>query len=106
MFVLRALGVAAIAALALGVVSATAADTVSAPSQCVKAKRKVAKEEKWTTAGEATLERNRKARDVCTTRAVCERYDARLHALEMRKARHDSLLAKSRSEAASACGAG
>jgi hypothetical protein len=95
---------------ALGALLAAAlagAPALAAPSsQCVKAQRKVAKEERWTVSAEATLERDRKGRAACATAQVCKSYDQRIRTMETRKMRHDARLARFRGEAAKACGTG
>ncbi len=103
MFVHRALCAAALAAMALAGSTAWAADK-SPP--CMKAQRKVAKEENWQVRGEAMMERDRRGRETCATRAVCARYDSRIVEMEKRKLYHDSRLAKYRADAATACSAG
>lgn len=85
---------------------ASAADKPAAKSrQCVKAERRVANEQRWEARADATIERDRKAREACATKAICARYDARIKAMETRKTRHGARLAKFRTEAAKACGA-
>lgn len=101
-FVQRVPWLAALAAIALAG-PATAAD---ASRQCVKAQRKVAKEESWAVRSEATVARDRKAREGCGTDAVCARYDARLHEMDKRRLRHDARLARFRADAAKACASG
>ena len=94
------------AAFALTAPAQGAADTKAAESvQCQKAKRKIVKEEKWEAKGEATIERDRKARASCATDPVCARYDARIKSMETRKAHHDARLARFKADAAKACGA-
>jgi len=105
MSVHRMLCAAAFVALAFASAGAPAADKPAAKSrQCEKAERKVANEEKWEANAGATIERDRKARETCATKEVCERYDARIKAMETRKSRHDTRLAKFRAAAAKACG--
>jgi hypothetical protein len=101
-FVHRALWLGAVAALALAG-PATGADT---SRQCMKAQRKVAKEESWTVRGEASIERDRKARAACTAKSACARYDARLQEMDKRKLRHDARLARFKADAAKACTTG
>jgi hypothetical protein len=102
-FVHRAYWLAALCAIALAGGPAFAADT---SRQCLKAQRKVTKEENWAVRGEAMMERDRKAREGCATDAVCGRYDARLHEMEKRKSRHESRLARFKADAAKACSSG
>lgn len=103
MFVHRALWMAALGALALAGGPAFAADT---SRQCLKAQRNVTKEESRGVRGEAMMERDRKGREACATKAVCGRYDARLQEMEKRKLRHDTRLARFKTDAAKACTSG
>jgi hypothetical protein len=98
----RALCLTLIAAMAFAAVPARAAGDAQ---RCIKAQRKVAKEEKWFGQAAASIERDRKARTTCETQPVCERYDARIHAMEARNARHASRLARFKADAAKVCGA-
>ena len=105
MSVLRTLCAAAFVALAFASAEALAADPATKSRQCEKAERRVANEEKWEAKAGATIERDRKARETCATKEVCERYDARIKAMETRKSRHATRLAKFKAEAAGACAA-
>lgn len=102
-FVPRALVVASLVAFAASAAPAHAAD-VSRP--CLKAQRKVAKEQNWAVRADAMSERDRKGRESCATASVCERYDARLREMEKRKLRHEARLARFKADAAKACTTG
>ena len=97
---------AAVAA-ALAVVLVAGSSVWAAPSsECAKAQRKVAKEERFAVSAEADIERDRKGRAACTTSRACARYDESIRSMETRKMRHDTRLAKFRVDAAKACGSG
>ena len=98
----RALCLTVVAAMAFAAVPARAAGDAQ---RCIKAQRKVAKEEKWSAQAAASIERDQKARTTCETRPVCERYEARIHAMEARNGRHASRLARFKADAAKDCGA-
>jgi len=102
----RVPGRLAAAALVAVAVLAPAASAADVSRQCLKAQRKVAKEENWAVRAEAASERDRKGRASCETPSVCERYDARLRELDKRKLRHEARLAKFKADAAKACGNG
>lgn len=88
-------------------VALAAPPAFAAPSsECAKARRKVATEERRTVSAEATIERDRKGRAACPTPQSCARYDDRIRSMEARKMRHDTRLAKFRAEAAKTCGSG
>jgi hypothetical protein len=99
----RRLAAAALVALVAFAPPASAADV---SRQCLKAQRKVVKEENWAVRAEAASERDRKGRASCETPSVCERYDARLREMDKRKLRHAARLAKFKADAANACGSG
>jgi hypothetical protein len=98
----RAWLVVPLAALAF----ATTVDAADTSRQCMKAQRKVTKEQNWAVRAESTSERDRRGRAGCTTPEVCERYDARLREMEKRRLRHESRLAKFKADAAKACASG
>ena len=94
-------------AAALASMLAGGAPVWAAPSsECAKAQRKVAKEERFAVSAEADIERDRKGRAACTTARACARYDESIRSMETRKMRHDTRLAKFRADAAKACGSG
>ena len=102
----RVHGRLAFAALAVLVLAAPAASAADASRQCLKAQRKVTKEQNWAVRAEATMERDRKGRQTCATPSVCGRYDARLREMEERKLRHEARLAKFKADAEKACARG
>jgi hypothetical protein len=96
----RMLLVAAAVTAAVAATSPLAAET----GDCVKAKRRIAQEEKRAAKGEPTVESLRKARETCASPAACARIDGRLRALETRMKHHDARLARFKAQAAKACG--
>ena len=101
--VIVAIGTDASMSVAADARPAADAPPAAIASQCLKAKRNVAKEEKWEAKGRATIERARKDRATCATGPVCGRYDERIKALETRKVHHDARLARFNADATRAC---
>jgi hypothetical protein len=79
---------------------ASAADT----KQCQVAKRKVEREQRSLAAATDLIAHDKHARQTCTSRSVCARYDAEIADTERRSARVASRLARYQAEAAAACG--
>jgi hypothetical protein len=78
---------------------------VAAPidKKCVSAKRKVDREQKALAATNDGLARDQRAREACTPRSVCSRYDAAIADGERRVGRREARLARFRDEAREAC---
>jgi hypothetical protein len=92
---------AVIAALVCVVANfASAADT----KQCQVAKRKVEREQRSLAAATDLIAHDKRARETCTSRSVCARYDAEIADTERRSARVANRLARYQAEAAAACG--
>ena len=85
---------------------AAPADAADLSRQCVKAQRKVTKEENWAVRAQASIERDRKGRATCATPAICARYDGRLREMDKREARHEARLERFKADAAKACARG
>ncbi len=98
----------AAAALAAAVFAAPAlSQAPSVPSKaCETARKKVDREQKSTAAAAEAIARDRNARETCTSRSLCARYDASIVDNERSKARHETRLARFRLEVAQACGPG
>ena len=73
------------------------------PEQVAHSKRRMAQEDKREARSDKTIDAVREARKSCSTASACSRYDAKIKAMEMRKARHDALLARFRADVAKAC---
>jgi hypothetical protein len=79
--------------------SAYAADT----KECQVAKRKVEREQRSLAAAADLIAHDKHARQTCTSRSVCARYDAEIADTERRSARVANRLARYQAEAAAAC---
>src|ERR1044071_4950980 len=81
---------------------ASAADT----KECQVAKRKVEREQRSLAAAADLIAHDKQAREACTSRSACARYDAEIADTQRRSARVANRLARYRAEAAAACGVG
>jgi len=73
------------------------------PKQCVTAKKKVDAEQRSLAAATDALVRDKKARESCSSKSMCERYDTSIAATEKRKARHETRLTRFKDDAEKAC---
>ena len=71
--------------------------------QCESAKRKVAREQKALAATADGIARDRRAREACTNRNACSRYDSSIDDAQRRMIRREARLARFRDEASALC---
>jgi hypothetical protein len=71
--------------------------------QCLTATKKVAAEQRSLTGAIDSLTHDKKARESCSGKSMCERYDTAISATEKRQARHETRLARFKEDAAKAC---
>ena len=104
---MRALRLVAGFAIALAVAAVAYAQApLPGPShnkRCDAANKRVMREMKDVRASLDALGRERKAREICTTRSVCARIDDNIGAIEKRHQRHEVRLVHSRSDVLEAC---
>jgi hypothetical protein len=104
---MRAMHVGAGCALALAIALAGHAQAPApAPThnkRCDAANKRVAREQKDVAATLEALGRERKARESCTSRSVCARFDDNIATIEKRHQRHEVRLVRSRGEVLEAC---
>jgi hypothetical protein len=98
------------AALAVPVVGQTpdpapaSASAAQEPSKaCLTARKKEDKEQRSLSAAIDAIAKDTKGRESCSTKSMCERYDAAISAMEKRKARHQTRLAQFKEDAANDC---
>ena len=78
--------------------------TVKEPSkQCVLARKKSDREQRSLADATDSLAKDTKGRESCSSKSMCERYDAAISAAEKRKGRHETRLARFNEDVASAC---
>lgn len=78
--------------------------TASEPSkQCATARKKEDREQRSLTVATDTIARDRKARDSCSSKSMCTRYDTAIGAMEKRQARHETRLKRFREDVDKAC---
>ena len=101
-------GAAAIAALAAAafMTGALAQDAPETTKRCESARKKIEREQKSVDAAADSIARDRHARDACTSRSLCTRYDASITATERRKGRLEARLNRYQDEAQKACAPG
>jgi hypothetical protein len=88
--------------------AATPASTPSAATseptkECISARKKADKEQRSLTNAVESIAKDTKGRESCSSKSMCERYDAAISAMEKRKARHETRLARFKDEVAGAC---
>jgi hypothetical protein len=74
--------------------------------QCESAKRKVDRERKALEATADGIVRDQRAREACTSRNTCSRYDNAISDAQRRVVRREARLARFRDEASVSCSAG
>src|SRR5450432_3345725 len=70
---------------------------------CLTATKKVAAEQRSLSAAVDSLAHDKKARESCSSKSMCERYDTSISATEKRRARHETRVARFKEDAAKAC---
>jgi hypothetical protein len=84
----------------------TATQPAAGPSkQCVTARKRLDAEQKSLAAATDSLARAKKARESCSGKSMCTRYDTAISATEKRQARHATRLTRFKEEADKACAA-
>jgi hypothetical protein len=71
--------------------------------QCVTARKKEDREQRSLTAATDSLARDRKARESCSSKSMCTRYDTAISAMEKRQARHETRLMRFKEDVDKAC---
>jgi hypothetical protein len=81
-----------------------AATGAAEPSKsCMTARKKEDKEQRSLTSANESLAKDRKARESCSSKSMCARYDSAISAMEKRQARHETRLARFREDVEKAC---
>ncbi|MEO8346360.1 MAG: hypothetical protein ABI607_11765 [Betaproteobacteria bacterium] len=77
---------------------------VAEPSkQCMTARKKEDKEQRSLTSAIDSIAKDTKARESCSSKSMCARYDAAISAMEKRKARHETRLTRFKEEVDNDC---
>ena len=97
-----------LAALALSaaqpVPAQTPATAATEPSKaCVTARKKEDKEQRSLTSANESIAKDKKARESCSSKSMCARYDSAITAMEKRQARHETRLSRFREDVEKAC---
>jgi hypothetical protein len=84
--------------------NAATAPTASEPSkQCVTARKKEDREQRSLNTATESIARDTKARESCSSKSMCTRYDTAISAMEKRKSRHETRLARFKEDVDNAC---
>jgi len=100
---------AAVALPAAAQTSAPAAAPAASPTgpeptkQCVTARKREDREQRSLTAAIDAIARDRKARESCSSKSMCARYDTAISAMEKRQARHETRLTRFKEDVDKAC---
>ena len=70
---------------------------------CATARKKDDKEQRSLDAANDSLARDRKARESCSSKSMCARYDTAISAMEKRKSRHETRLTRFKEDVAKDC---
>ncbi len=70
---------------------------------CVTARKKLDKEQRSLAAATDALARDKKARESCSSKSMCARYDTSISATEKRKSRHETRVSRFKEDADKAC---
>ena len=93
--------------LAVTLSSPAAAQTVSTAAeptkQCMTARKKEDKEQRSLTSAIDSIARDKKARESCSSKSMCARYDSAISAMEKRQARHETRLTRFKEDVDKAC---
>ncbi|MEO8755792.1 MAG: hypothetical protein ABI624_24270 [Casimicrobiaceae bacterium] len=95
----------ALLALAVAAPGYGQAPPAAAPAgkQCESARRKVDREQKALAATQESIAHDQHAREGCTPRSVCARYETAISDAQRRVARREARLVRYRDEASEAC---
>ena len=98
------------AVIALPVAAQTSAPAPAAnpsiqePSKsCATARKKEDREQRSLNAAIDSIARDKKARESCSSKSMCTRYDAAISAMEKRQSRHETRLTRFREDVDKAC---
>jgi hypothetical protein len=84
--------------------AASGAASAAEPSKsCLTARKKEDKEQRSLTAANESIAKDLKARESCSSKSMCARYDAAIADMEKKKARHETRLARFTEDVANAC---
>ena len=93
-----------IVAFALPAAAQTAIPSAADPAkECVTARKRLDKEQRSLAAATESLAHDKKARESCSSKSMCTRYDTAIRATEKRQARHETRLTRFKEEVGKAC---
>lgn len=71
--------------------------------KCSTARKQADKEQRSLTAATDSIAHDKKARESCSSKSMCARYDAAISAMEKRQARHETRLARFKEDLEKSC---
>ena len=71
--------------------------------QCMTARKKEDKEQRSLTSAIDSIAHDKKARESCSSKSMCARYDSAISAMEKRQARHETRLSRFKEDVDKAC---
>jgi hypothetical protein len=83
--------------------TATASTAPEPTKQCMTARKKADTEQRSLTAATDSIAKDKKARESCSSKSMCARYDTAISAMEKRQARHETRLARFKEDLANDC---
>ena len=90
--------------IALPASAQTPAPAATEPSKsCVTARKKEDKEQRSLTSATESIAKDRAARESCSSKSMCARYDSAITAMEKRQARHETRLSRFKEDVEKAC---
>ena len=81
----------------------TATGAAEPSKSCLTARKKEDKEQRSLTSANDSIAKDRKARESCSSKSMCARYDSAITAMEKRQARHETRLARFKEDVEKAC---
>ncbi len=73
--------------------------------KCSTARKQADKEQRSLTSATDSIAHDKKARESCSSKSMCARYDAAISAMEKRQARHETRLARFKEDLEKSCAA-
>jgi len=83
--------------------AAPPASAGEASKPCVTARKKLDKEQRSLAATTDALARDKKARESCSSKSMCARYDTSISATDKRRSRHETRVSRFKEDADKAC---
>jgi hypothetical protein len=83
--------------------AATAPAAIEESKQCTTARKKEDREQRSLVSATDSIARDKQARESCSSKSMCARYDTAISDMEKRQSRHQTRLARFKEDTATAC---